>query len=639
MDNGDTMSGLFQEKGRNDILDTIDELRSWGMGHYIDLPQIIVCGDQSSGKSSVLEALSGIQFPRKDNLCTRFATEVILRRNPKESTAISIMPATDRSEVDKAKLHAFQSHGTLDSGFSSVVDDAMATMGIASNGEGRNFSNDILRLEVSGPKQPHLTLVDLPGLFRAGTRSQSDEDAEAITSLVLSYMEKSRSIILAVVSAKNNLANQIVTKYAREKDPNGSRTLGIITKPDTLFAGSDSERDFFELAENRDIKFRHGWHVLRNRDYDARNASLAERDSTERDFFSNGVWATLPKSQTGIAYLKPRLSILLRQQIVTELPSLIEDVEWGILECKTVLKRLGEARGTLQEQRLYLLRVSQKFTTLMKSAIDGVYNDAFFGDAFTEEGYAKRLRSVIQNTLLDFSKVMREEGHASHIVEGTVEPTTQAKNPRLISKDNFVDDALMLMRRTRGRELPGTYNPGIISDLFHAQAKPWSACIERYILKVWEAALRALSLVINEAVDMSTAANLKQTFIGPAMAKLKHELEEAAQSILEPHRTGHPITYNHYFTENVQKLRIENQKKNLAARLDSFLGTDMEGSNKLYQGRGFDVRKLLTSLTEDTIADMDRYACSEAIDCMRAYYKASLFAVDIQAKLTRCRLH
>ncbi|KEF54333.1 dynamin GTPase, partial [Exophiala aquamarina CBS 119918] len=74
-----------------DLLNMISGLRSEGFSHYGDLPQIIVCGDQSSGKSSVLEAISRFSSPRKDNnLCTRFATEVILQRGPSEYANVSI---------------------------------------------------------------------------------------------------------------------------------------------------------------------------------------------------------------------------------------------------------------------------------------------------------------------------------------------------------------------------------------------------------------------------------------------------------------------------------------------------------------------------------------------------------------------
>lgn len=143
-----------------------------------------------------------------------------------------------------------------------IIDEAASAMGI--DGSSHNFSSHVLQVELIGPTQPHLTLVDLPGLFHAGSKSQSDGDAKAVTELVTNYMEKTRSIILAVVSAKNDYNNQIVTKYARKFDQSGSRTLGIITKPDTLDAGSEAEAQFVELAENENVYFRLGWHVLKN---------------------------------------------------------------------------------------------------------------------------------------------------------------------------------------------------------------------------------------------------------------------------------------------------------------------------------------------------------------------------------------
>jgi hypothetical protein len=178
-----------------------------------------------------------------------------------------------------------------------------------------------------------------------------------------------------VVSAKNDYANQIVTKYTRDLDRLGNRTLGIITKPGTLHAGSDSERSFVELAENKDVNFRLGWHVLKNRDYDSRNSSAEERDQAEADFFSQGIWTSLPPSHMGIGSLKPRLSRVLKDQIISELPNLIGDVESGIKDCKGRLELLGGSRATIEEQRLHLLRVSQQFSSLVKAAVDGVYAD------------------------------------------------------------------------------------------------------------------------------------------------------------------------------------------------------------------------------------------------------------------------
>lgn len=237
--------GTLQSKDHRDLLDIIDKLRSKGISRFVDLPQIIVCGDQSSGKSSVLEAISHMSFPAKDNLCTRFATELILRRSVFVGVKVHIIPNLDRSKEEKEKLSTFN-YTKSDLDISQVIEKAKDAMAL--NGSEKVFSTDVLRIEISGPSQPHLTMVDLPGLFLAGNKDQTEEDSKLVESLVLSYMRKPRSIILAVVSAKSDFALQQVTRHTRALDPQGIRTLGLITKPDTLDEGSDSERFYVQLA-------------------------------------------------------------------------------------------------------------------------------------------------------------------------------------------------------------------------------------------------------------------------------------------------------------------------------------------------------------------------------------------------------
>jgi hypothetical protein len=477
----------LQSKDHRDLLDVIDRLRSQGLSRFVDLPQIIVCGGQSSGKSSALEAISGMSFPTKDNLCTRFATELILRRKPTTGIDISISPGSERGEEEKAEIRARTYTGTLDSlDLGRVIEDAKEVMGL--NKGNKVFSTDILRVEVSGPSQPHLvrktrlgrqalsgatllphsgresrpislertyvtdfdeqTMVDLPGLFLAGNKDQSEQDAALVEALVLSYMKNPRTIILAVVSAKSDFALQQVTRHARAQDPNGARTLGLITKPDTLDQGSDSERFFIELAQNKDVKFRLGWHVLRNRNFTERNDSGASRDAAEVEFFSTGVWKFLKPSQLGVAALRVRLSHVLRDQILRQLPSVLDDVSTGIEECKNTLEKLGTARATLAEQRRYLLRVSMRFSEFLRAAIDGVYTDPFF-----KASKDRRIRAVMQNTLADFARDMRTKGHAKTIVDG---PVQQNGDPRTISRSAYITEVKELMAESRGRELPGT---------------------------------------------------------------------------------------------------------------------------------------------------------------------------------------
>lgn len=192
-----------------------------------------------------------------------------------------------------------------------------------------------------------------------------------------------------------------MTKLAWDVDPKGVRTLGIITKPDTLRVGSENEKAFLDVAGNKDVVFRLGWHVLKNRDDDNRDCSLEERDEKERESLSQGIWMSLPSKNLGIGALKPRLSTVLKDQIVSELPNLIRDIQAGIDDCRSTLIRLGEARGTLQEQRLYLVHVSQSFSSLVRAAVDGIYVHEFFGDAMTLSGFKKRFRAMVQDVLLD----------------------------------------------------------------------------------------------------------------------------------------------------------------------------------------------------------------------------------------------
>jgi len=119
----DALNGLCSQD-QLDLLDSVDCLRSQGISHYVSLPQIIVCGDQSSGKSSVLEAISGVSFPIKGNLCTRFPIELVLRKTSHIGVTVSIVPHQSRSESVQLSLGSF--HEKLDGfdGLSTLIENA-----------------------------------------------------------------------------------------------------------------------------------------------------------------------------------------------------------------------------------------------------------------------------------------------------------------------------------------------------------------------------------------------------------------------------------------------------------------------------------------------------------------------------------
>ncbi|RFU33985.1 hypothetical protein B7463_g2350, partial [Scytalidium lignicola] len=610
----DALDGL-RSKEQLELLNAIDSLRSQGISHYVSLPQIIVCGDQSSGKSSVLEAISGVSFPIKSNLCTRFPIELVLRKAPHSSVNVSIVPHESRSETEKITLGSFAEQLDGFDGLPTLIENAKAVMSVSTHGKA--FSKDLLRVEVSGPDRPHLTIVDLPGLIHSETKNQSEADIKLVQDVVKSYMQEPRSIILAVVSAKNDYANQVVLGLARAADRSGTRTLGVITKPDTLVSGSESEGQYVSLAENQDVEFRLGWHVLKNMDSELGKWTLTERDASEREFFSKGAWINLPQSILGIENLRTRLSKLLLRQIATELPGLIKDIKVEISGCRSRLNKLGKPRVTVEEQRLYLLSISQLFQSLVKASVDGTYNDLFFENAETEAGYQKRIRAVVQNLGQEFAEQITERGHRHQITDSGIEINVP-KGVIQITREASMDRVQHLMRRTR--------------------VDPLEEITQNHVKRVWNAVKGFFTLMSKHIADSATSNALFQKIFEPALNRSLEDLKKRAAEMLKPHQTGHPITYNHYFLEALQKVRKERNEKEFSVVLKKFFAVNSLEIQQVH--RQVDFPHLLENLVQRAQPDINRIACSEALDSMEAYYNVALerFIDDIAVEVIEAEL-
>jgi hypothetical protein len=605
---------MLQSKDHQDLLDIIETLRSQGISKYVNLPEIVVCGDQLAGKSSVLEAISGMSFPTQESFCTRFATELILRRDLISTVKASIIPGPERSTEERRHLASFNVDidiTNLNIGY--VIESAKYAMGISDT---KMFSTDTLRVELCGPTQPHVTLVDLPGLFGTGNMDQSVGDAAAVRNTVQNYMSRPCSIILAIVSAENDFSLQEVTDLARELDPKGARTLGLITKPDTLDIGSDSEARYLKLAQNKDVVFRLGWHVLKNKGYKTKKMNTTRRESADEMFFASGIWTSMDSKELGLKSLKLRLSNILKNQIVYQLPSLLRDVQLVRSECQTRLDRLGTPRATFEEQRRYLLRASQDFSGLMRAAIDGFYNDPFFGRAKTNEGYQKRLRAVVQNKLTEFEGTMRLDGHTRTIVDG-FEWKACTLGPPEVSRSEYIKKVTVLMRRSRGRELPGTFSPLFIGELFTEQCEPW----KDIAVRAKEDIIHAVNVVVQALLLHITVEDVADglfQFISQGIGKLRDDLNHKLTELLDPHYSGHPITYNHYLTDNVQKAQSERRQRAFEGILKSALGVQCFQAGQAYS---LDPHNLLSMFEKRTEVDMELYASDLAIDYMQVYYK------------------
>ncbi|PIG83067.1 dynamin family protein [Aspergillus arachidicola] len=598
------------------LLDKIDELRAIGVGGLVELPQVIVCGNQSSGKSSVLEAISRVRFPAKSNVCTRFATEVILRRSPQPKINVSIEPGESRTnEAERQKLRnfasqAFSSYGDLP----QLIEQAKECMGIINEDTvNSGFSDDVLKVAISGPDKPELTLVDLPGLYYSTSRDQGPKGIEIVRGLTEKYMKNTRTIILAVISAKTDYHLQEVLNMAERFDRNRERTLGIITQPDILEAGSEEEGNYLQFMRNEKIHLRLGWHALRNRSFETFDISDDARDDMEKDFFEQGRWASLSRDCVGVESLRCRLSSVLLQHIRRNLPSLITDIQDQIADRQRRLAKLGPARSTLQQQRGFLLDISSRFERITSQALNGMYADEFFGefgDDTQDSQDFRRLRAVIRELNECFADAMNVRGSRRIVREllSRFYDLDQEKkmymegwSPEYITREALEKEITEQARKNRGIELPGSANQFLVGSLFRDQSKPWEGLARLHLLNTWESVKYFVCLLLRHLTDEPTYTLLVGTVLVPQLERMKDGLLTKLGELTAYTKRGHPLPIGKSFLSKIQFARTNRQ----IAALKKGLGASQRAASELR-------------------SSSDQFAAAEIIDQMQAYYDTSI---------------
>jgi hypothetical protein len=625
------------------LLDKIDELRTIGVGGLVDLPQLIVCGNQSSGKSSVLEAISRVRFPMKDTVCTRFATEVVLRRSPEPSIRVSIEPGS--SGGDRRSLEEFRQ---FEETFSDTKDlDILMTraqecMGLDPQ-TSIGFSDDVLKIEISGPDKPELTLVDLPGLYHSTSGDQGREGRSLVRGITERYMQNPRSIILAVITAKTDYHLQEVLDIAEQFDPKRERTLGIITHPDTLPSGSGEEKIYLQFVQNEKIKLRLGWHALRNRQFETRGINDTERDEKEKEFFEKGSWRSVSRECVGIDSLRRRLSTILLKHIYHNLPGLISDIQSKITERKEKLAKLGAARATPQQQRGFLLGISSNFERITSQALNGMYSDEFFGglDAVSADTPDfRRLRAVIRELNESFAAAMEFRGCRrlldppfdlkSVMQQESDNPYLVNWVPKYVDRHTLEEEMCEQARKNRGIELPGSANQLLVGTLFRDQSQPWEELGRQHLTNAWEAAKYFVCLVLQHLTDEHTYVSLVSTVISAELEKMKTALLEKLAELTAHTKRGHPIPVGKSFISKIQQSRATRHvaalQKSLSGPLPHF-GPQNKFEKSLSAA---DLEQAASSLQLSS----NQFAAAEVIDQMQAYYDTAILTfVDNVATL------
>ncbi|KAF2288340.1 hypothetical protein GH714_006884 [Hevea brasiliensis] len=304
------------------LLDAVDKLRLLNVAKEgIQLPTIVVVGDQSSGKSSVLESLAGINLPRGLGICTRVPL-VMTEHHPTPIPELFL-------EFNGKTVHTDEAY----------VADAinLATNEIA--GDGKGISNTPLTLVVKKSGVPDLTMIDLPGITRVPVHGQPENIYEQIAGIIMEYIRPEESIILNVLSATVDFSTCESIRMSQQVDKNGKRTLAVVTKSDKAPEG------LLEKVTADDVNIGLGYVCVRNRIGDE---SYEEARKEEAKLFNtHPLLSRINKSMVGIPVLAQKLTQIQASIIARCLPGIVrkidEKLNASILELNRIPKTLSSS--------------------------------------------------------------------------------------------------------------------------------------------------------------------------------------------------------------------------------------------------------------------------------------------------------
>ncbi|XP_019380316.1 PREDICTED: interferon-induced GTP-binding protein Mx1-like isoform X2 [Gavialis gangeticus] len=424
-----SLYGQYEEKVRP-CIDLIDSLRTLGVEKDLPLPAIAVIGDQSSGKSSVLEALSGVALPRGSGIVTRCPLVLKLKKTAPEhgwKGKISYLginevlqnPAQVEKEIRKAQ-------------------DAMA-------GEGAGISHELISLEISSQGVPDLTLIDLPGITRVAVGNQPEDIGEQIKKLIKRIITKQETINLVVVPSNVDIATTEALKMAQEVDPLGERTLGILTKPDLVDKGT--EEAVVDIVRNLVIHLKKGYMVVKCRgQQDIQNdLSLDRAIQKERKFFQDHEYFSvlLDERKATIPLLAEKLTAELVLHINKNIPRLEDQISEELQKSSQELRKYGKGAPKTDGEKLFFL--IDKIKLFNQDIVNSVHGE----------------EKVSGNEIRLFTKVRKEfQKWGKALDESSV------KIQKVIHHEVWRFES-----QYRGRELPGFINYRTFEDIVKQQIK------------------------------------------------------------------------------------------------------------------------------------------------------------------------
>lgn len=434
---------LAQEGGAlRQLITVIDELRDVGLSQYISLPRIAAIGTQSSGKSSVIESIVGMDFlPRGGGVVTR---------RPLELRLVHLNSQEHKGEVAWA---VFEKLGTKKfTDFNEVrLEIERQTDEVA--GKNKGIVNDPILLTVYATGAPDLTLIDLPGITRVAVAgSDQTQDIEKATrDMTMHYVGDPRTIILAVLPANQDMSVSDALQIGRLVDPQGLRTIGVVTKIDIMDQGTDAVK----MLRGEDIPLRMGYVGVKMRTQQdiLDNKPVKKQLEDEKTWFeSHKTYSKLPPGSVGLPVLTDKLTTILFKHIRRFLPEIKNEINERRRSVQDRLDELGSGVPVSDVERNQVVwTLITDYCEMFKNTISGKYDRKL-------QRYLKNLPSANAEQMKSGGATIRGI-HQDFLIDLTGD----------ISQDMSDEDIDRAIRMHEGDSLPGFPSP----DTFEFLALPY----------------------------------------------------------------------------------------------------------------------------------------------------------------------
>ncbi|KAI5091047.1 dynamin-2 isoform X2 [Silurus meridionalis] len=464
-------------RGMEELIPLINKLQdafsSIGQSCNLDLPQIAVVGGQSAGKSSVLENFVGSEDRREQ--CGMQVDQVL--DQVLQVDQVGVWAGAEYAEFLHCKGKKFVDFEEVRTEIEAETDRI--------TGSNKGISPIPINLRVYSPNVLNLTLIDLPGMTKVAVGDQPVDIEHQIRDMILQFITKDSCLILAVTPANTDLANSDALKIAKEVDPQGLRTIGVITKLDLMDEGTDAR----DILENKLLPLRRGYIGVVNRsqkDIDGRK-DIRVALAAERKFFLSHPAYRHMAERMGTPHLQKTLNQQLTNHIRDTLPGLRSKLQSQLLSLEKEVEEYKNFRPDDPTRKTKaLLQMVQQFGVDFEKCIEGsgdqVDTVELSGGARINRIFHERFPFELVKIVFDEKELRREISHAIKNVHG--------------------------VRQT------GLFTPDLAFE----------AIVKKQIIKLKEPCLKCIDLVIQELINTVRQCSNKGQF------NISHE-----------HQVGHEI--------------------------------------------------------------------------------------------------